>query len=76
VSVSVFDRIRLGPVEIANRLALASVKTALGGNDGIASWRHLAYDRRRAASGIGFIILEAMLVDPRGRAVIAAAEKG
>ncbi len=60
-------RLRLGPLEIGNRLALAPVKTALGGTDGIAGERHVAYYRRRAAGGAGLIIVEPLFVDPLGR---------
>lgn len=67
MSLGVFDRLRLGPIELPNRLAMAPVKTALGGTDGVATARHTAYYRRRAAGGVGLIILEPMFVDPRGR---------
>lgn len=67
MSLGVFDRVRLGPIELPNRLAMAPVKTALGGTDGVATSRHTAYYRRRAAGGVGLVILEPMFVDPRGR---------
>ena len=62
-----FTRLQLGPVEVVNRLALAPVKTALGGTDGIAGERHVAYYRRRAAGGAGMVIVEPLFVDPLGR---------
>lgn len=62
-----FSPLRLGPVELANRLVLAPVKTALGGTDGTAGERHVAYYRRRAAGGAGLIIVEPLFVDPLGR---------
>ncbi len=62
-----FDPLRIGPVETPNRLALAPVKTALGGTDGLASDRHVEYYRRRAVGGAGLIIIEPLAVDPRGR---------
>lgn len=64
---SVFDPLRVGPIELPNRLAMAPVKTALGGTDGLVSERHIAYFKRRAAGGVGLIILEPMFIDPRGR---------
>jgi len=67
MSRGVFDRLRLGPVELANRLALAPVKTALGGTDGRATERHIEYYRRRARGGAGLLILEPLYVDPMGR---------
>jgi 2,4-dienoyl-CoA reductase-like NADH-dependent reductase (Old Yellow Enzyme family) len=62
-----FTPLRIGPVELPNRLALAPVKTALGGTDGRASATHVAYYRRRAAGGAGLLIVEPLFVDPRGR---------
>lgn len=62
-----FEPLQIGPVEIPNRLALAPVKTALGGTDGRVTARHVEYYRRRAAGGAGLIIIEPLVVDPRGR---------
>ena len=62
-----FQPLAMGPVVIPNRLALAPVKTALGGTDGKVSQRHLAYYRRRAAGGAGLIIVEPLFVDTSGR---------
>jgi len=67
VSASAFSPLRVGPREIPNRLALAPVKTALGGKDGKVSPRHVAYYRRRAEGGAGLIIVEPLFVDPAGR---------
>lgn len=58
---------RIGPVEAPNRLALAPVKTALGGTDGRATTRHVEYYRRRAVGGAGLVIVEPLYVDPMGR---------
>lgn len=46
-----FTPLRIGPVELPNRLALAPVKTALGGTDGRASAAHVAHCRRRGVEG-------------------------
>jgi 2,4-dienoyl-CoA reductase-like NADH-dependent reductase (Old Yellow Enzyme family)/thioredoxin reductase len=62
-----FTPLRIGPVEAPNRLALAPVKTALGGPDGRASSRHVEYYRRRAVGGAGLIIVEPLFVDPLGK---------
>jgi 2,4-dienoyl-CoA reductase-like NADH-dependent reductase (Old Yellow Enzyme family)/thioredoxin reductase len=67
VNAEVFEPIRIGPTELPNRLALAPVKTALGGPDGRAGTRHVAYYRRRAQGGVGLVILEPLFVDPKGR---------
>ncbi len=63
----VFETVRVGPVELPNRLALAPVKTAFGETDGLATDRHVAYYRRRAQGGVGLIILEPLFVDSMGR---------
>jgi len=67
MSMRVFETLRIGPVELPNRLALAPVKTAFGDTDGMATDRHIAYYRRRAQGGAGLIILEPLFVDPKGR---------
>jgi len=67
MSSVVFSPLRVGPTELPNRLALAPVKTALGGPDGLVTDRHVAYYRRRAAGGAGLIISEPMFVDLTGR---------
>jgi len=67
VSAIPFSPLRVGPRVLPNRLALAPVKTALGGKDGKVSPRHVAYYRRRAAGGAGLIIVEPLFIDPAGR---------
>ncbi len=67
MSTAVFEPLRIGPVQLRNRLALAPVKTAFGKTDGMATDRHVAYYRRRAHGGAGLIILEPLFVDPQGR---------
>jgi 2,4-dienoyl-CoA reductase-like NADH-dependent reductase (Old Yellow Enzyme family)/thioredoxin reductase len=67
MNTGVFERFRVGPIELPNRLALAPVKTAFGGTDGMATDRHIAYYRRRAQGGVGLIILEPLFIDPMGR---------
>ncbi len=67
MNTGVFERLRVGPVELPNRLALAPVKTAFGGTAGMVTDRHIAYYRRRAQGGAGLIILEPLFVDPMGR---------
>lgn len=62
-----FAPLQIGPVEAPNRLALAPVKTALGGTDGLVSQRHVEYYRRRAVGGAGLIIVEPLFVDPLGK---------
>jgi 2,4-dienoyl-CoA reductase-like NADH-dependent reductase (Old Yellow Enzyme family)/thioredoxin reductase len=67
MQTTVFESLRVGPVELSNRIALAPVKTALGGTDGLATDRHIAYYRRRARGGAGLLIVEPLFVDAMGR---------
>jgi len=67
MNTGAFERLRVGPIELPNRIALAPVKTAFGGTDGMATDRHIAYYRRRARGGAGLLILEPLFVDPMGR---------
>ncbi len=67
MSAGVFEPLRIGPVKLPNRLALAPVKTAFGGTDGLVTDRHIEYYRRRAVGGAGLIILEPLYVDSKGR---------
>ncbi len=62
-----FAPLKIGPVELENRLALAPVKTALGGTDGCASSAHVDYYRRRAEGGAGLVIVEPFYVDRLGK---------
>lgn len=62
-----FNPLRIGPVELPNRLALAPVKTALGGVDGRVAEAHVEHYCRRAVGGAGLIIVEPMFVDPLGK---------
>jgi 2,4-dienoyl-CoA reductase-like NADH-dependent reductase (Old Yellow Enzyme family)/thioredoxin reductase len=64
---SPFDSIRIGPLEIANRLAMAPVKTAFGTPDGRVTDQVVDYFGRRAAGGVGLIISEPLYVDIRGK---------
>ena len=67
MSAGVFERLPIGPIDLPNRLALAPVKTAFGGTDGMVADRHIEYYRRRAAGGAGLIILEPLFVGSKGR---------
>jgi NADPH-dependent 2,4-dienoyl-CoA reductase/sulfur reductase-like enzyme len=67
VAVDAFTPLKIGPVELPNRLAMAPVKTAFGGPDGLVCPEHVSYYRRRAAGGVGLIIVEPLVVDPKGR---------
>jgi 2,4-dienoyl-CoA reductase-like NADH-dependent reductase (Old Yellow Enzyme family)/thioredoxin reductase len=64
---SPFEPIRIGSLELPNRLAMAPMKTAFGTTSGEVTERLLAYFRRRAEGGVGLIISEPLYVDKRGR---------
>ncbi|HQB42935.1 MAG TPA: 12-oxophytodienoate reductase, partial [Polyangiaceae bacterium] len=57
---------QLGTLTVPNRIVLAPMKTALGGADGKATPKHVAYYRRRAQGAVGLIITEPLYVDSRG----------
>jgi 2,4-dienoyl-CoA reductase-like NADH-dependent reductase (Old Yellow Enzyme family)/thioredoxin reductase len=67
MSGKLFAPVKIGPVELPNRFAMAPVKTAFGGLDGLVDPQHVAYYRRRAAGGVGLVIVEPLCVDPKGR---------
>ncbi len=64
---SPFDPIRIGSLEIANRLAMAPVKTAFGTGQGQVTDQLVGYLRRRAEGGVGLIISEPLYLDKRGQ---------
>ncbi|MDO8491604.1 MAG: NAD(P)/FAD-dependent oxidoreductase [Dehalococcoidia bacterium] len=63
----VFSPIRIGTLQVKNRLAFAPVSTELGNADGTVSPSMLEYYERRARGGVGLLIVEAAFPDPRGR---------
>jgi 2,4-dienoyl-CoA reductase (NADPH2) len=59
--------IRIGAIEISNRIAMAPMKTAFGTEDGQVTQRMIAYFRRRAQGGVGLIFAEPLCIDKRGK---------
>ncbi len=57
-----FSRIKIGPVELPNRVAMAPMGTGLVDSDGKFSWRQIEYYAARARGGTGLIIVEATMV--------------
>lgn len=57
---------RVGSLELANRLVMPAMGTGLGNDDSTVSEANLAYMRRRAQSGAGLIITEITEVHPLG----------
>ncbi len=58
--------IKIGTLEIKNRVVMPPMGTGLGNPDGTVSEANLAYLRRRARSGAGLYITEITEVDPVG----------
>jgi 2,4-dienoyl-CoA reductase-like NADH-dependent reductase (Old Yellow Enzyme family)/thioredoxin reductase len=67
MKITPFTTMKIGPVSVKNRLAMAPVKTGFGGLDGLVDPQHVAYYGRRAAGGVGIVIVEPLSVDPKGR---------
>jgi 2,4-dienoyl-CoA reductase-like NADH-dependent reductase (Old Yellow Enzyme family)/thioredoxin reductase len=58
---------RIGAIEVSNRIAMAPMKTAFGTEDGQVTERMIAYFRRRARGGVGLILAEPLYIDKRGK---------
>ena len=61
---SLFSPIRIGSMELPNRIVMAPMTVNYGLPDETPSNRHLAYYQERAAGGMGMIGLEVCSVDP------------
>lgn len=59
--------IKIGTMEVKNRLAVAPMVTVYCDDDGMATERYIAYHEARAKGGWGLIITEDYAVDPAGR---------
>ena len=62
-----FDRVRLGDLELKNRFIAAPVKTAYGNPNGEVNEKHLKFYERVANGGISLIITEPTAVLKSGR---------
>ena len=62
-----FTPLRVGSIELPNRLIMAPVKTGYGTHTGEVTYRHEAYYRRRAQGGVGTIIVEPLFIDSVGK---------
>ncbi len=60
--------IKIGSLELANRVIMPPMGTGLGNDDSTVSERNLAYVKRRAQGGPGLIITEIIEVHPLGSA--------
>ena len=64
---SPFTPMRVGTIEIKNRIAMAPMKTAYGTKEGRVTEQVIAFFRRRAEGGVGLIITEPLYIDKRGQ---------
>ena len=64
---NVFSPIKIGSLELKNRLVVSPMVTNYCNKDGTASERWIAYLEARAKGGWGLIITEDYAVDPLGR---------
>ncbi len=66
---TLFSPIRIGSLELRNRLVMSPMETGFGTREGLPSPRTLAYFEARAQGGVGLITLGACTVDPRHKEV-------
>ena len=64
---NIFSPIRIGTVEIPNRLVVPAMVMNYCNIDGTATERYIAYHEARARGGWGLIITEDYAVDPKGK---------
>lgn len=62
---SLFSPLRIGTLDLPNRVVMAPMSSALATADGRVSDRQIAYFRERARGGTGLIIVEFTCVDRR-----------
>ena len=59
--------LRIGSLEIKNRMAVAAMVTCYCDDDGMPTEQYIAYHEARAKGGFGLIVTEDYAVDPAGR---------
>ncbi len=64
---NLFTPMKIGSLEIANRLVVPPMVTNFCNPDGTTTERYITYHETRAKGGWGLIITEACAVDPRGK---------
>jgi 2,4-dienoyl-CoA reductase-like NADH-dependent reductase (Old Yellow Enzyme family) len=64
---ALFQRSRLGSLELPNRVVMTTVKLGYASPAGEVTKRHLAFYRRRAEGGVGLLTTEPLYVRPDGR---------
>ena len=71
-----FSPIRIGSLELRNRLVMAPMETSYASRDGIPTPRSMAYYEARAKGGVGLITLGACSIDERHREVLRTMDFG
>ncbi len=64
--MKIFEPIRVGGLELKNRLIMPPMATGFGNPDGTVSEKLISYYERRAKGGVGLIIIEATSIHPLG----------
>ena len=62
-----FSPFKIGRMELKNRIVMGPMGTNLSNPDGSLTEKHIVYYETRARGGVGLIITEMAVVDPRGR---------
>ncbi len=65
--MSLFDPVRLGELEIRNRIMMSPMSQHAAGEDGCATDWHLVHYGSRAVGGCGLVMIEDTAVQARGR---------
>lgn len=68
--MTLFSAFSLGALRLANRLVMAPMQQYCGTIEGHAIERHVEHYARRAAGGVGLVIVEATSVSPEGRLML------
>ncbi len=64
---NLFSPMRIGKMEVSNRLVVPAMVMNFCNNDGTATEKYIAYHEAKAKGGWGLIITEDYAVDPRGK---------
>ena len=67
MSPTLMSPLRVGTIELKNRMAVAPMVTCYCDDDGMPTEQYIAYHEARARGGFGLIITENYAVDPIGR---------
>jgi len=65
-----FEPIKIGTMELKNRIVMPPMGTNFSTEDGYATKRLIKYHVERAKGGVGLIIVEGAYVEPRGKGTV------